>query len=241
MPVGVRDALAASATFVVPAATVGVWLPEGLTHVPAGPGRAFLLLTCVHYRDNDLGEYREVSIAVAARRGLRTGTYIHRLPVDDEFSMAAGRGIWGFPKTVEKLDVDCRSRTASRGSGPATPARSCGSRSTSRARAPCPRRRSVPSPSSTGRCIDTRFLVRANQFGVRRGHAETLELGTGDAADELRFLGLPKAPVFSMAMGRIQARFDAPVPLHLDSHWPQVEPAPPHSSTCKVSRTSVVP
>jgi hypothetical protein len=210
-PVGVRDAQAASATFVVPAATVGVWLPEGLTHVPAGPGRAFLLLTCVHYRDNDLGEYREVSIAVAARRGLRTGTYIHRLPVDDEFSMAAGRGIWGFPKTVEKLDVSPETDGV-------TGEWTSDAGQVLRLQVDVQGTRSMPATAQRafsvidGTLHETRFLMRASQFGVRRGGA-TLELGTGDAADELRRLGLPKAPLFSMAMGRMQARFDAPARL----------------------------
>ena len=38
----------------------------------------------------------------------RLSTYIHRLPVDQSFTCAAGRGIWGFPKTVERIDFATR-------------------------------------------------------------------------------------------------------------------------------------
>src|SRR5439155_543640 len=82
------------------------------------------------YRDNDLGDYNEVSLAFFVhRRGERAGvpylspaldfvrnrvaTYIWKLPVDQRFTCAAGRGIWGFPKSVEQIafeDVGGRRR-----------------------------------------------------------------------------------------------------------------------------------
>jgi len=39
-------------------------------------------------------------------------TYIHRLPVDQSFTCAAGRGIWGFPKTIEQIEIDAGGRAS---------------------------------------------------------------------------------------------------------------------------------
>jgi hypothetical protein len=36
---------------------------------------------------------------------------IHRLPVDGQFTMAAGREIWGFPKTLAHFETDLDSPT----------------------------------------------------------------------------------------------------------------------------------
>lgn len=211
MPVGVRDAVVASASFVVPAGTVSVWLPDGLSPLPAGPGRTLLMLSAIHYRDNDLGEYREISIAVAVHRGLRTGTFIHRLPVDDEFSRAAGQEIWGFPKTVEALEI---TPEAGGTTGQWRKGDDLVLRLTVEGRG------TRPLPVTTqraytvigGKLHETRFLLRATGFSAQRGGAH-VDLGYGDAADELRRLGLPRPAAFSMTMARMQALFDAPRPV----------------------------
>jgi hypothetical protein len=211
MPVVVRDAVAATAVFAVPDAPARALLPPGLSLVPARPGQALLLLTAVRYRRNDLGTYDELSIALAARHGLKVGPYIHRLPVDDEFSCAAGHGIWGFPKTVEDLDVEedggdvvCRWDTA-------------GGR-VLRLRVPSGGSGRLPATSYRAfsvigkRLQRTRFVMRADGFARHRGDVD-LELGDGEVADELRRLCLPKRPLFSATMARLEAKFDAPQPV----------------------------
>ena len=211
IPVVVRDALSGTATFLVAAGVVREWLPSGLALVPAAPGRAVLLLSAIHYRDNDLGEYREVSVALAVRRGLRLGTYIHRLPVDDEFSRAAGRGIWGFPKTVETLSVEQDDEDvvgeweADRGFVLRLRVRGGGGRqlSTTAQRA---------YTVIDGRLHETRFLMRGKGASMGPGGAE-LELGEGEVAEELRRAGLPKRAVFSTSVAKLQMRFDAPRPV----------------------------
>ena len=212
MPVVVRDALSGTASFVVSSAVAREWLPPGLSLVPAGPGRAVLLLSVIHYRDNDLGEYREVSVALAARRGLRLGTYIHRLPVDDEFSRAAGRGIWGFPKTVEPLTIELDDEDvvgewgADRGFVLRLRVRGGGGR----------QMKTTAQRAFTvieGRLHETRFLMRGKGASMGPGGAE-LELGEGEVAEELRRAGLPKRAVFSTSVARMQMRFDAPRHVH---------------------------
>lgn len=89
--------------------------------------RGLCMLVFVEYIDGDLGPYHEFGVCflvgdptepapspIAALRSLFTGdarALIHRLPVDGEFTLAAGRGIWGFPKTLADFDVDHESST----------------------------------------------------------------------------------------------------------------------------------
>ncbi|MDX1650573.1 MAG: acetoacetate decarboxylase family protein, partial [Myxococcota bacterium] len=122
LPVEVRDARAATAAFPVDAEAARRWLPDDtLDVVRVWPGRTLLGVGAIDYRDNDLGDYDEIAITLfvrpraAGRSGVLAGlgdllrgrveTYIHRLPVNQEFTCEAGRGIWGFPKTVDAIDL----------------------------------------------------------------------------------------------------------------------------------------
>ncbi len=110
IPCLVRDASSGVAIFSVPAAAAQKLIPgEALEVVEMAPGEAQLVVGFVDYRDNDLGDYNEVMIVflVRPRRGaLQEGTYIYKLPVNQSFTCEAGSKIWGFPKTVEKIDVE---------------------------------------------------------------------------------------------------------------------------------------
>lgn len=211
MPVVVRDALAAHALFVVSAGPVRRWLPDGLEVVGPAPGRALLYLSAIHYRDNDLGRYDEIAMAFVVRHGLRQGIYIHRMPVDDEFSRAAGSGIWGYPKTVDDVRVE-------RHGGEIHGRWSADGREVLRLRVAGRGTLRMPARAQRGYTVvdgvlhETRFVIRATGVGVRPGGAR-VELGDGQAAGELRVLGLPRAPVVSASMGRLQSRFDAPRPV----------------------------
>ena len=133
LPVFVRKARSASVTYIVPSDVVRSLIPaDQLEVAEVMPGRTLFSLTSVDYIDNDLGDYDEVSLAFFVReRGVSAGfpytgaaydfvrnrlaTYIHRLPVTQSFTRAAGEGIWGFPKTVEEIEIDhiegqCRTR-----------------------------------------------------------------------------------------------------------------------------------
>src|SRR5690606_14305405 len=120
-PVVVREASAGVATWLLPARAVQRLVPEAFEVATVLPGRTPLAIAVIDYRDNDLGDYHEVSITCFVRprgapRGLpwvgalrdlvrgRLGTYIWKLPVDQTFTCEAGRTIWGFPKTVESID-----------------------------------------------------------------------------------------------------------------------------------------
>src|SRR4051812_19301121 len=107
MPVEVRDASAGTAVFEVDAQAAGSLLPPALEVIEVGHGRAHLAIVVVDYRDNDLGSYLEVGLMlfVRPRAGGPDGTFIFRLPVDQPFTCEAGRQIWGFPKTIETIDL----------------------------------------------------------------------------------------------------------------------------------------
>ena len=115
LPVEVRTAHSAAATFVVPHESASrLTAGTGLVPKRLPGGRALCILAMVQYVDNDLGPYHEVavSLAVGAHRGAPAGAYIHQLPVDGEFTCAAGRGIWGFPKWLADIDLTIDDRRA---------------------------------------------------------------------------------------------------------------------------------
>jgi len=226
LPVVVRDASSVAATYLVPTAGVRRLLPPGdLDAVELLPGRSLFSLACIDYRDNDLGDYNEISLAFFVRdrrepRGVpylgtalgmmrnRVATYIHRLPVNQSFTCEAGRGIWGFPKTVEQIDFT--------DSGPLRECRLTmdGRHVLSFSAARGGTRVLADMPMVTYTYIDgalhtTRFTAGSTEVGIHLGGAE-LALGDHPVAAELRSLGLPKRPLMTVWMGHQHGRFDAP-------------------------------
>lgn len=115
LPVQVRDASAGTAMLEVDAAAAQALLPtDAFEVVEVADGRAQLALIAVDYRDNDLGAYREIGIAlfVQPAGGGEPGTFLLRLPVDQPFTCEAGREIWGFPKTLERIDLELSETSA---------------------------------------------------------------------------------------------------------------------------------
>ncbi|MFQ6395208.1 acetoacetate decarboxylase family protein [Nocardia sp. KC 131] len=122
MPVRIRLARTFMATYLVPADAAQRLIEYsglGIARLPGG--RAVCTLVFVDYVDGDLGPYNEFGVSFMVRhhrgtaaakfgdlRALLTGSagvFIHRLPVDGEFTLAAGRGIWGFPKELADFTV----------------------------------------------------------------------------------------------------------------------------------------
>ncbi|MCC5952615.1 MAG: acetoacetate decarboxylase family protein [Acidimicrobiia bacterium] len=120
LPVHIRSATQASATWLVDADVAqAIVAPTTLSVARVGPGgrRSAVTLAAVQYADGDLGPYHEVALAFSVRSHdapdrnppMRAPvTYIHRLPVNAEFTCAAGRQIWGFPKWVATIDIQRR-------------------------------------------------------------------------------------------------------------------------------------
>lgn len=113
MPVEVRVATAMTAMFSCDAdATQRMVDYAGLEVLRFRPGRGLVGLAGIHYIDGDLGPYHEFGVCVLVRQpgSRKAGVFVHRLPVDGEFTLAAGREIWGFPKELADFDADLTSR-----------------------------------------------------------------------------------------------------------------------------------
>ena len=225
MPCVVRDACSAAGTWLVSSRAAERLLPgPELEIAEVLPGRGLLSIACVDYRDNDLGDYNEVSIAFFVRkRGDRKGirfagaaidmirgllpTHSIHLPVNQSFACEAGRTIWGFPKTVDEIDLDTsadRVRCIWNKNG----------QNVLKISAPIGGRRGFPEQTlCTYSYIDgvlhrTSFVSSAESLGIRVGGVK-IELGAHPIADELRSLGLPKPALLSMWMGKVKGRFEA--------------------------------
>lgn len=224
-PVRVRRSTAFLALYSVPAAPAQRLIDHtGLELLRWRAGHGLCALVFVDYLDGDLGPYNEFGVTVMVRdhrshggsgrsdlgallRG-RSGALIHRLPVDGEFTLAAGRGIWGFPKVLADFDVDHDSRTR-RGS-----LRRDGmlvADMTIRPGLPLP---AAPSPGSTMAAyahlagVTRRTMWEMNPRGVRvRPAGADLVLGTHPIADELRSLGLPRRALLTATIANLPMTF----------------------------------
>jgi hypothetical protein len=224
LPVIVRDAASGTATFAVSAAAARRLVPSPLEPIAIWPGRTLCSIGAIQYRDNDLGDYNEVSIAFFVRqrgapRGIpyfgaiadflrsRVAVFIRHLPVNQSFTCEAGRTIWGFPKSVQQIDIALTGERATctlimDGQHVLTLAVRRGGA------------RHLPETAMTtytfidGVLHRTPFASAADGAGFSRGGAE-LTLGSHPIADELRGLGLPKRPLLTMWMEHMRGRFEA--------------------------------
>ncbi len=116
MPVRIRTANLHSAMFSVPAAATQHLIDySGLRVCEYLPGKAIVTQMLVRYVDGDLGKYHEYGTAVMVNppgsraRGpqalAKAAAFIHHLPVDQSFTLEAGRTIWGFPKIMADFNV----------------------------------------------------------------------------------------------------------------------------------------
>nr|WP_055506630.1 acetoacetate decarboxylase family protein [Nonomuraea pusilla] len=224
-PVRVRDATVCSAFYPVRAdAARAVIAYSGLDVAEIVPGKAVCVLLFADYRDGDLDAYHEVGVAFLVRppggRGatgladLRTaGVFVHWLPVDQSFTLEAGRTLWGFPK--ELADIELRLTS---------PYKRCILRKDDRVVLDLLIKPGVPVPGTgpmipmdayTHRDGVTRrvpWKVRASGTRVRPGGA-LVRLGNHPVAKELSELGLPRRALFSSTVAHAELVFDAARPI----------------------------
>ncbi|MFW0795591.1 acetoacetate decarboxylase family protein [Gordonia sp. CPCC 205515] len=189
------------------------------------PGRTMCMLVFVDYVDGDLGPYNEFGVCflvedptqppanpLQAMRKLAGGdarALVHRLPVDGEFTLAAGRGIWGFPKFLADFDVD-HDATTKHGRVSAD----------GQLIADLTVRRGIQVPDNPADTVLNAYsqldgvlrmtpwkLTSTSGTRTRIGGAR-LELGTHPIADELRSLRLGKHALMTSSVDRITMRFE---------------------------------
>ena len=227
-PVEVRDASGAIAGFMVKSSVANRLVGDAYEIIDFLPGRTLLMLGCIDYKDNDLGDYNEVAMNFFVRRkGAPKGipyfgawramggggglpSYSWKMPVNQSFTRDAGATIWGFPKTVERIDFDYSREgrfhallemdgqkvfeiDMPRGGDKAQPA------------APA-----VGYSYIEGVPHRTNFTQQTSELGVSRGKSVELSLGTHPIADDLRALGLPKKPLMATWAGKMVMQFGPP-------------------------------
>ncbi|MCW2516117.1 MAG: acetoacetate decarboxylase [Mycobacterium sp.] len=122
-PVKIRSATQHMAMFSVDADAAQRMIDySGLQVCRYRPRRAVVVLMLMHYLDGDLGQYLEYGTNVMVNppgsraTGLKAlqaaGAFIHHLPVDQSFTLEAGRSIWGYPKVLADFTIRSSGRSA---------------------------------------------------------------------------------------------------------------------------------
>lgn len=197
-PMEVADMDAATLMFTVPADAAQRLLPgTDFEVIDIGGGNAQLVIALVDYIDNPWGDYLEVNLGFLARPvGAPddvVGSFVYRMPVDQAFTCQAGNEVMGFPKTVEDLsrtEEGGRTTFTMRVDGEIELSVSFPTVDGSGERAPV---ESVSYSYLEGRPFATPLTMDLGTAVIDPSDV-SITLGSGVVADELRGLGLPKAP-----------------------------------------------
>lgn len=226
-PVVVAEASMFMNAFLVDARVAQAMIGDsGFRVMELWPGKSILQLLAVDYRKNDLGDYNEAAIlfpvltpgerkpipVFGAMWRLATGAaanYVYRMPVNQAFTAHAGRFIWGFPKWVTQVDIEFTDRRAAASFIDEDElvfsiAAKTGASGIAK------EQRAASVAIRDGKAWKT--------WGSNAGSGVTFALGgerpvIGDShplARELRALGLPKKPLFSVAIANASMRFEGP-------------------------------
>lgn len=216
-PMAVTAMNAATLLFSVPAPAAAALLPgEAFEVVEAAPGTAQLVFALCDYIENPWGDYDEVNLGFLARPAGAPaeviGSFVYRMPVNQEFTCEAGNRVMGFPKTVERISVtytDAAVRFAlATVEGP-------------QIAVSLPRAEPV-GPAEGVEATSYSYLdgvahATALRMDMGTGVVDpadvVIELGAGTIADELRTLGLPTAPDLATWGEGLTATFQAGRPL----------------------------
>jgi hypothetical protein len=216
-PMEVRAFNSLTMGFTVPVEPAAALLPgSAFEPVEVGDGATQLIVAICDYRDNPWGDYNEVNLGFLARPvGAAAdvlGSFVYRMPVDQDFTCEAGNEVMGFPKVVERIDarytqdeVTFRLWTASSVAFSVVAPRV-------RADAPPDRIETVSYSYLHGTPCATPLAMDLATGAIDPG-AIRLEVGDGPVADELRSLGLPKAPDFCSYGEGLSATFQLGTPV----------------------------
>lgn len=216
MPVRIRKADLHSAMFSVPATAAQNLIDySGLKVCEYLPGKAIVMQMLVRYIDGDLGQYHEYGTAIMVNppgsqaRGpqalTRAAAFIHHLPVDQEFTLEAGRTIWGFPKIMADFTVtDGKTFSFDVSAG-------------GQLIAAIEFSNGVPIPTGKAQVLKTYshrdgvtreipWQMKISGLRARLGGAR-LRLGDHPYAKELASLGLPKRALVSQSAANVEMTF----------------------------------
>jgi hypothetical protein len=215
-PMEVPSFNAVTMGFEVPAAAARVLLPGTAFELVEADDIAQMILNVCDYRENPWGDYNEVNLGFLARpAGAPSdviGSFVYRMPVDQEFTCEAGNKVMGFPKTVERIDINYTSDSVAielwfEGER----AFSLGIPRVTAADPPI-RMASVSYSYLEGVAYGTPLEIDLATGVVDPDHV-TIELGSGVVADELRSLGLPRTPSYCTWGEELSATFQYGSPI----------------------------
>lgn len=225
LPVEVRRASSWTAQYLVDAGAAQRLIEPAGLRVATIASKAVAVLGFVRYEDGDLDAYNEVAFSILVRRhdappggGLskalelptgRVGVYIHRLPVNQTFTLEAGRAIWGYPKFLADIRIaeePHRTTCTLSHEGRHVLTLSVATRGV-----PLLPARVVPTYSDAGGPLRmTEWSVRWKGARNRILGGAHLQLGDHEMCEELRSLSLPKRPLLTSFVPLMQANFQAP-------------------------------
>lgn len=215
-PVVVDSFRSATLTFTVPSDAARRMLPgEAFEVAETGDGDATLVVALCDYVENPWGDYLEVNLGLLAHpvgEPERVGAFQWRMPVDQEFTCAAGNRVLGLPKTVEDLALEEDASTIS-----------FVMRTDDQLELSVtvpkvdPAGDPVPVTTSTwsyveGEPTDVPLTIDL-ATGVVDPAEVRIELGSGPLADDLRSLGLPRAPDMATWGEGLRGTFERPRPV----------------------------
>ena len=150
---------------------------------------------------------------MTATLGDRMGTLIRQLPVNQAFTLEAGRSIWGFPKFMTRSTITVSPRGATIGRLADEDGDPILALRLARGWVPVPARTTELDTWSwsDGVLRRTPFTLRTSGTRARPGGATLQITGSHPMADDLRSLALGHA-VSTMHVGRLSATFHAAVP-----------------------------
>lgn len=216
-PMHVASMDAATIGFTVPADAAARLLPgDAFEIVETGPGTAQFILAVCDYLENPWGDYLEINLGFLARPAGAPpeviGSFVYRMPVDQDFTCEAGNKVMGFPKTVEDLrvvrsegritfawhDADGLILSVGFPMAPAT--------------GDSPQVEAVSYSYLDGRAYATPLSMGMGTGMIDPADIE-LEVGQGVVAEELRSLGLPRPADFATWGEGLSATFQLGTPI----------------------------
>ncbi len=221
LPVEVRDASSGNVMYMVDSTAAQALLPgDAFKVVESAPGQTQLLLGVIDYRDNDLGDYNEVAIIFfvhpADASPEEAGTFIYKLPVNQSFTCEAGCTIWGFPKTVDKIDYSYDDASASCSlamDGQHVFTLSLPRTSLQEGATPADDTAGPTYTYIAGVPHRTTFTTGGDTIVSPGDEGVELTLGAHPIAQQLRELGLPKPALMSTWNEHMRGSFDVPEKL----------------------------
>ncbi len=202
-------------TYTVPLAAAQALLPgEAFEVMEVAPGSAMLIVALVDYVKNPWGDYNEINLGLLSHpvgQPERSGAFVWRMPVDQEFTKQAGNEVLGLPKTVEELAYEYTDDTVT-----VHLARDGAEAMTVRfprqlGDDPATVTEAVTWSYIEGKPSELPLVIEVGSAMIDPALIE-VSLGAGPIADELRSLGLPKPPDLAMYGEGLSGTFQLPRP-----------------------------